>query len=294
MDKLLSWNNKFVRTGGKLISVNQLVPFTSFVQTADAAWSLRKLHPNHTLACRVQRSDLATLDVGFVGNDLDVAAIETFSQGGEVRGNIWYDANGNIDLTTSSYNNSPIIATGGVVNTFNDYPAWDYTLINRFNWRAPRIFDDNVWALFPVIRLNRLDKSIMAIINQHTGEALINRTIFLTYNQVSAEGYYIFFNDGTTRSLQTSVLGNTSLITAIGSYAQNNNYYMNFDNQSEITLLEGVDYIPLDNEFTVGAYSNNDSTNSFEGDFFELILFKTPQLANKSIIQYNQVNYYGI
>ena len=267
-------------------------PFTTFVQTADAAWSLRKLHANHTLACRVQRgSDFAALDVGFVGNDLDVAAIETFSQGGEVRGNIWYDANGNINLNTSTYINSPIIATGGLVNTFNGYPAWNYTLNNGFNWRTPRIFDDNIWALFPVIRLNKLDKSNMAIINQHRGGNDIQRTTFLQYFN---NNYLIFFNDGTSRVLNSNVIGNISLITAIGSYAQNNNYYMNFDNQSEITLLEGVDYTPLDNEFTVGTFSNNTSNASLEGDFFELILFKSPQLANKSIIQSNQVNYYGI
>jgi hypothetical protein len=64
---------------------------------ASAAYSTRKLDQNYTgYALQVRRvSDNATLDIGFVNNEFDSIAFQTFISGTTGRVSIWYDQSGN-------------------------------------------------------------------------------------------------------------------------------------------------------------------------------------------------------
>jgi hypothetical protein len=64
---------------------------------ASAAYSTRKLDQNYTgYALQVRRvSDNATQDIGFVNNEFDSIAFQTFISGTTGRVSIWYDQSGN-------------------------------------------------------------------------------------------------------------------------------------------------------------------------------------------------------
>lgn len=64
---------------------------------ASAAYSTRKLDQNYTgYALQIRRiSDNATQDIGFVNNEFDSVAFQTFVSGTSGRVSIWYDQSGN-------------------------------------------------------------------------------------------------------------------------------------------------------------------------------------------------------
>lgn len=78
-------------------------------------FSLHKLTNTYKGYCvEVQRqSDSATLNVGFVGKYVDVAAIEAFCIGTNGRVKTWYNEFFNYNAIQLTFNNMPIICTNG-------------------------------------------------------------------------------------------------------------------------------------------------------------------------------------
>lgn len=85
--------------------------------TVLGAWSYRKLRAGYNgYAMRVRRSsDSTTLDIGFVGGALDIAALLAFVGAGDGHVTHWYDQSGNgRDLVQGSAASQPKAVTGGV------------------------------------------------------------------------------------------------------------------------------------------------------------------------------------
>jgi hypothetical protein len=105
--------------GGNYISTNIVnVPplLLNLFSGASAAYSLRKLDTGYAgSAIQVRRlSDSATQNIGFVNNQLDIAALTTFvgASGGAV--SIWYDQSGNgRNLSNVTATEQPIVFSGG-------------------------------------------------------------------------------------------------------------------------------------------------------------------------------------
>jgi hypothetical protein len=91
----------------------ELLPL-DLVSGAVAAYSLRKLRAGYTgKAVRVRRQlDDAELDIGFSGNDFDVAAYNAFVGLGFGYVTTWYDQVGNADAVQATHANQPNIQIG--------------------------------------------------------------------------------------------------------------------------------------------------------------------------------------
>jgi hypothetical protein len=86
---------------------------------AHDAYSLRKLRSAYAgKAVRVRRSsDNTELDIGFVSNDLDTAALLTFAGAGSAFVKTWYDQSGNArDFTQATTTAQPRIVNAGVLD----------------------------------------------------------------------------------------------------------------------------------------------------------------------------------
>ena len=89
---------------------------------ANIAYSIRRLNSAYTgSAFQAQRvSDSAVQDIGFIGENLDTAALTTFAAGGDTRVKIWYDQSGN-GRNLTGYPNAATIPsitnTSGVIET---------------------------------------------------------------------------------------------------------------------------------------------------------------------------------
>jgi hypothetical protein len=98
----------FLMTSTALNAVGGAAPASlllDLIASATAAYSLRKLRTAYGgKACNVTRaSDSATQDIGFSGNDFDVAGFNTFIAASSGSVNKWYDQSGNgNDLTVSA------------------------------------------------------------------------------------------------------------------------------------------------------------------------------------------------
>jgi hypothetical protein len=86
--------------------------------TAQRAYSTRKLRGAYAgSAIQVRRSsDNTTLDIGFVGNNLDTAALLTFAGSGDASVSIWYDQSGSgFNLTQATTTKQAKIVVAGVL-----------------------------------------------------------------------------------------------------------------------------------------------------------------------------------
>ena len=83
---------------------------------AEAAYSTRRLNGLYSGDCMTIRraSDSTTQSIGFVGEEIDESAIETFCSGTSCTVQVWRDQSGNgNDATAPSTTNEPTIYTGG-------------------------------------------------------------------------------------------------------------------------------------------------------------------------------------
>jgi hypothetical protein len=102
---------------------------------ASVAYGLRRLYGSWSgAAIRVRRSsDNAQLDIGFIGEDLDVFTLLAFVGTGSGFVTTWYDQSGNgrhaIQTTAA---NQPRIVNNGVLETANGKPAIRFNGSNTF------------------------------------------------------------------------------------------------------------------------------------------------------------------
>jgi hypothetical protein len=104
---------------------------------AVAAWSLRRLSASYAgMAVNVRRSsDNAVQDIGFVGNDFDVAGFNTFVGGGNGFVATWYDQSGNGRNATQGTNaNQPQVIPS--VANLNGKPGLLFTNAGTTNLSA--------------------------------------------------------------------------------------------------------------------------------------------------------------
>ncbi|MFN8699532.1 MAG: arabinofuranosidase catalytic domain-containing protein, partial [Flavobacteriales bacterium] len=109
------------------IQLGILNPLLGTTQTAQAAYSVRRIAPAYTgPAMRVRRSsDNATQDIGFTATgDLDEAALLSFVGGTDGFVTIWYDQSGNMRHATQTTNaRQPRIVNTGVIDLANTRPT---------------------------------------------------------------------------------------------------------------------------------------------------------------------------
>ena len=106
---------------------------------ASAAYGLRRLRRLYTGFCiRVRRSsDNSELDIGFIGEDLDVVTLLAFVGSGSGFVTIWYDQSGNgRHATQATAGRRPRIVSNGVVDLINSKPSL--------------VFSGNQWLLASV------------------------------------------------------------------------------------------------------------------------------------------------
>ena len=84
---------------------------------AEAAYSTRRLNGSYSGDCMTIRraSDLTTQSIGFVGEEIDESAIETFCSGTTCTVSEWKDQSGNGNNATATTARQPTIYTGGAL-----------------------------------------------------------------------------------------------------------------------------------------------------------------------------------
>lgn len=155
--------------------------------TTLGGFGLRRLKSNYTGACiRVRRSsDNSELDIGFVGDDLDTAALSSFIGVFSAYVTTWYDQSGNGNNRTQTTGaNQPRIASGGVIDTVAGYPAIFFSGTNRLEAFGALVTNQNL-------------SSFIVLVNNKGSLGTTNNTTAL-YDQGSNQFAFACQNAGTT------------------------------------------------------------------------------------------------
>ena len=171
-------------------------------------YSLALLNSDYSGNCVTVRraSDNATQDIGFDGQDLDIAALESFCSGTDGFVSVWFDQSGNgKNATQTTASSQPKIVSSGSVILENGKPAISFDGVNDFlqNTTANLLVSD--------------DSLIVSVFNAATDvdfnifdSAELAAKFFLQYDSVIG---YVFENNLASFNLNFSTIQSQLLAT---------------------------------------------------------------------------------
>jgi hypothetical protein len=127
-------NDLYQIAGNASPSSNKLYRVAYSTLTDSYVHSLRKAVPSYSgAAIRVRRSsDSTEQDIGFIGNDLDTAALATFVGAGTGYIRTFYNQTGGTNLVQTNTALQPIIRAGGTTYTQNGKPAIYFDTTSKY------------------------------------------------------------------------------------------------------------------------------------------------------------------
>ena len=275
-------DGKLYRLTGNLdnfyYSVEGIVTPENTIPTgAEAIYSVRN-HPNFvgSYAMEVQRSsDNTTLDIGFVGNDIDEAAMTTFMGVGDLYVSKWYDRSGNGNHATNTLGNRPRIGSGGVLDKVNGKVAAYHSSGNVRFVLDSSINISNQHSIFTVVNFTANDREFIGgggntfMVYRATGGSSFNA------NGHSANG---FGEISLSQSLLTDVRDVRIYTRFVDGQAFNFSRPVSGTGDFIITNLSG----------------ESDPAYNFVGYMQEVIIYAGDKLQEKSGIEQNINDYYSI
>jgi hypothetical protein len=249
---------------------------------AAAAYSLRLLTTAYTSsAIRVRRSvgSPSEIDIGFLGEDLDVAALESFCSGTDGFVTTWYDQSGNArNATQITAINQPQIVSSGSVILENGKPS-----LRFFNSRLDQLYNTGSWTYQTAFTLTRFitRPSFARIIGQLNADAgLITDVTGNGYRLFAGVNLYVGVNPSLTNQDLIYGLfdGSSSEIAVDGISATNGNAGSNVGNG---VIISGT--IPFSSS---GTY--------LDANVQEIILYNSDESSNRTGIETNINDFYSI
>jgi len=272
---------------------------------AFVAYGLRRLSRFWTgAAIRVMRtSDDAELDIGFIGEDLDVVTLLAFVglANGEIV--IWYDQSGNgrhaVSPTAAS---RPRIVVNGVLQTEGGKPAILFDGVDDY-LAAPSPLIDTTHSLF-VLFTPTIENQIGSLFGQWSAGQ--TGRFFLVANQdsggLTSAGRLNPFNSSATGgggsgggsgfAADVAISNTLTLITSISTTGSEQwKLFKNgaeWDSATITTVFTGVNS-------AIGSSNGTGSSNPFEGTVSELISFPSVlSTTDRQTLERNQGSYYNI
>ena len=264
--------------------------FSSYIYLLDkynnsqGGYSVRKLREDYTGYCMevLRFTDSATLDIGFVNNELDTTSILTFLSGDKGLVRTWYNQSlgGGENLVASTVPLMPEIANLGVINTRNGKPSL------------------------------RFQDSSMIAYGFGTSDT---RSNFITYDTSGAftGGYhnvYVYLTPtGSILDFQQLALLGGNIVSNYPTASIDQTAYMYTDNASQIVAQlkypSGANYYK--NNLTTSAASGTQNladslnlgrllTNYLNGNIQEMIVFEDNKTAEVNDIILDTNEYFNV
>lgn len=253
----------------------------NYVSGASAAYSLRKVNIAYTgPAILVRRdSDNATLNIGFVGEELDTAALLAFCTLSNGFVQIWYDQSQlGRHATQVVFGEQPQIVSGGVIIETNSKPSVFFDGI-----------DDSLLFTFPFASAP-FSTSIVGRQTLNTGaRPIITGTT--TNNQFTMSGS-IAGIIVTANAATDSFPGGTSTAQKHVAYYRNGvSAKSAYENGSVLAIgSNGI----TNQSVLYTSLSGLAGANRFGGEVQEIIMYDSYKVSSNTIIQTNVNDYYNI
>jgi hypothetical protein len=268
---------------------------------ASVAYGLRRLSRFWTgAAIRVMRtSDNSELDIGFIGEDLDVVTLLAFVglANGEIV--IWYDQSGNGRHAVSTAGRRPRIVSNGVLQTEGGKPAILFDGVDDY-LAAPSPLIDTTHSLF-VLFTPKIENEFGTVFGQWSS-GQIGR-FYLIANQISSgaasAGFLNLANTtatggggGSGFAAEVAISNTPTLITSISSTGSEQwKLFKNgteWDSATITSVYTGVNS-------AIGSLNGTGSLLPFDGTVSELISFPSAlSTTDRQTLERNQGKYYSI
>jgi hypothetical protein len=239
--------------------------------TPYAAFSLRKVNSAYTGACiRIRRpSDNAELDIGFVSDVVDTAAIISFASGTIAHVVIVYDQSGNNRqrYTGIAVRQPHIMTAANVIYTQNGRTAI------RFNNTNHALQQNSFWQI-----LGSDSSSFMVYRNTQSGESILYWGNSGSYTHVTQSGNFGTAYGGATSSLNKVNSVTQTISTRAQAYTQLANKPTSIVHYTDINLAN-----PTFNAFNFGGYGLTGFGFVWEGYYQEEIYCSGAQVANATL-----------
>jgi hypothetical protein len=252
---------------------------------AAAAYSLRRLSISYTgSAIEVRRaSDNSTQDIGFSGEDLDIATLESFCSGTNGFVTTWYDQSGNgRNATQTTAANQPQIVSSGSVITENGKPAIEFDSIN----------DELSLPRFTYSQLSVIGISKTTSVGANNSHVLAQTNGFLLKSGQSPTNFPRFqpYDTGyKTAEYEVNSLNTQLLLFGYTSSGSANIYVnSNVGTTGSISTLNNPNNDIFIGKFPTIADSGND------GPIQEVIIYASDQSSNRTGIEDNINDFYSI
>jgi hypothetical protein len=268
---------------------------------ASVAYGLRRLSRFWTgAAIRVMRtSDNSQLDIGFIGEDLDIVTLLAFvgSDNGEIV--IWYDQSGNGRHAVSTAGRRPRIVSNGVLQTEGGKPAILFDGVDDY-LAAPSPLIDTTHSLF-VLFTPKIENQFGAVFGQWSSGQ--TGRFYLIANQISSgaasAGFLNLANTtatggggGSGFAAEVAISNTPTLITSISSTGSEQwKLFKNgteWDSATITSVYTGVNS-------AIGSLNGTGSLLPFDGTVSELISFPSAlSTTDRQTLERNQGKYYSI
>jgi hypothetical protein len=247
----------------------------------------------------MRTSDNSELDIGFIGEDLDVVTLLAFVglANGEIV--IWYDQSGNGRHAVSTAGRRPRIVSNGVLQTEGGKPAILFDGVDDY-LAAPSPLIDTTHSLF-VLFTPKIENEFGTVFGQWSS-GQIGR-FYLIANQISSgaasAGFLNLANTtatggggGSGFAAEVAISNTPTLITSISSTGSEQwKLFKNgteWDSATITSVYTGVNS-------AIGSLNGTGSLLPFDGTVSELISFPSAlSTTDRQTLERNQGKYYSI
>jgi hypothetical protein len=285
---------------GLIGSENALKYLLNSYPNAAVAYSLRLLNTAYTgSAIRVRRSsDNTEQNIGFVGENLDTAALSSFCGSGNGFVTTWYDQSGNArNATQTTAANQPQIVSNGTVLTEGSKPTLRFDVSNDY-FEFARI---QLTQISTFTSVKRTSTSTYQGILKVADTSVNNSAYFLEVNSEMSVGplHAAAYPNNTARAKGGSVNNNVyRLISSFwdGLGTVGNSFYSIYDNAVQQTLSNTVNIASTGaSRSLIGAnYFGSQIVSFWGGTIQEVVIYNSNQSSNRTGIESNINTYYGI
>jgi len=275
-DNNISWGDVYATLGG--------APLLDTYTGAIAAYSLRKLNSSYSGdAIIVTTNGVDSQTIGFSGNDLDTATLESFAGSGDAYVSTWYDQSGNSrNFTQSTFANMPKIVSSGSTITQNSKPIVEFDGSTRYmDLAAQQTFSDEFFMTFAIRPTSNANAFGSLLNGQGTAQ---NRVLVYenTNTSIRIAGTSYFQPDGWDIGTYTNYTIERGSTDDIKQY---------FYGTTHTSDNDANDWALL---FRVGGNKNLDAIQSLHAQVSEMIFWNTDESANRVGIETNIRDFYSI
>ena len=279
--------------GGGGVSVT--LPLDDITATATGAFGLRKLRSAYAGNCiKVRRSsDDTTQDIGFSGNDLDVASLETFCSGTNGFIDTWYDqsTNGNNATQSTTGNQPQIVSSGSVLRVgLRRKPTITYT-----NASSQYLIADDIGAALAagtaasVFAIARLTNDVNDRVLWSAHDAAGNNRLILFGNSSAQVRYFIVNTDSVQSGSEVRTQLNAYITTSDGNDHELFQGIKSLDSATTAATWADITQFSIGQEWDAGVASG-----FYDGHIPELIVFDSViSAADRKTLAENSSNHFG-